>query len=394
MSFSMRVLIKTSFGACAALALFVATDRIEAAVVGRAVSAAGDLNVTNFNVNADGDSFPFPDRSPIGAPDGVFDSGVNRFDVFGVVQRTAVGSSDGSTAGISGDLLDDTKAFFSADDVGIVRGGDPANGVPVDTAPFFGVEDTIDATDTSHSGVQQAVWTFNTASASGGFTFSVDVAAMGDFETADLHGFEYSFNGGSSYTPIFGSEGLFADTNFTTISGSFVGAIDQSVAGQDAASLPASVKYTMESGAIIGLNDPLQFAGQRLSNEFQTFTKSLTGTGSQLLIRFFAQADGTEVFAFRNMTLTDGAVVGVPGDYNGNGTVDAADYVLWRNGGPLLNEVDTPGTVNAADYAAWRARFGNSGSGSGLGAANVPEPTSLVLVLIGMLPFCVRRRVG
>ena len=55
---------------------------------------------------------------------------------------------------------------------------------------------------------------------------------------------------------------------------------------------------------------------------------------------------------------------GVPGDYNANGTVDAADYVLWRNGGPLVNEVDTPGVVNAADYTAWRTRFGNSGSGA------------------------------
>ncbi len=74
---------------------------------------------------------------------------------------------------------------------------------------------------------------------------------------------------------------------------------------------------------------------------------------------------------------------GVPGDYNGNGVVDAADYVLWRNGGPLANEVDAPGTVNAADFAAWRVRFGNtSGSGtsmpSGFGT-QVPEPGSLML---------------
>ncbi len=76
--------------------------------------------------------------------------------------------------------------------------------------------------------------------------------------------------------------------------------------------------------------------------------------------------------------------VGVPGDYNGNGTVDAADYVLWRNGGPLQNEVDTPGTVTAADYTEWRARFGNSsGSGSGLGASNVPEPVTLVGLFLG-----------
>ena len=54
----------------------------------------------------------------------------------------------------------------------------------------------------------------------------------------------------------------------------------------------------------------------------------------------------------------------LPGDYNNNGAVDAADYVLWRNGGPLQNEVDTPGVVNAADYTAWRTRFGNSSSGA------------------------------
>ncbi|MFO0788163.1 MAG: hypothetical protein U0805_01820 [Pirellulales bacterium] len=73
-------------------------------------------------------------------------------------------------------------------------------------------------------------------------------------------------------------------------------------------------------------------------------------------------------------------VAGVAGDYNNNGVVDAADYVLWRNGGPLQNEVDTPGTVNAADYTAWRARFGNTtGSGSLTGAA-VPEPANVALL--------------
>src|SRR3954468_9066969 len=41
--------------------------------------------------------------------------------------------------------------------------------------------------------------------------------------------------------------------------------------------------------------------------------------------------------------ITGLAPVSVQGDYNNNGVVDAADYVLWRNGGPLQNEVDTPG---------------------------------------------------
>jgi len=74
------------------------------------------------------------------------------------------------------------------------------------------------------------------------------------------------------------------------------------------------------------------------------------------------------------------ANVGVEGDYDGNGKVDAADYVLWRNGGPLANEVADIGTVSAADYDAWRARFGNT-SGSGSSGA-VPEPGSILLVLL------------
>ncbi len=76
----------------------------------------------------------------------------------------------------------------------------------------------------------------------------------------------------------------------------------------------------------------------------------------------------------------------VPGDYNGNGAVDAADYALWRKGGPLIQqtEVADPGTVSPADYTEWRARFGNSpaGSGSGLANSSVPEPGSVCLVLI------------
>ena len=72
-----------------------------------------------------------------------------------------------------------------------------------------------------------------------------------------------------------------------------------------------------------------------------------------------------------------------PGDYNGNGTVDAADYVLWRNGGPLMNEVADPGTVSPADYTEWRARFGNmAASGSSATIGVVPEPGSALLLVI------------
>jgi hypothetical protein len=88
----------------------------------------------------------------------------------------------------------------------------------------------------------------------------------------------------------------------------------------------------------------------------------------------------------RSMTITGPALSGVAGDYNKDGSVNAADYVVWRNHlGQIFqldNEVSdiTPGMVTPHDYDAWQARFGdNSGSGTGgdMAVAAVPEPIAL-----------------
>lgn len=87
-------------------------------------------------------------------------------------------------------------------------------------------------------------------------------------------------------------------------------------------------------------------------------------------------------------------VAAVPGDYNANGVVDAADYVVWREHVgttyQLQNEVlnTSTGVVDQDDYIAWRSRFGNT-SGTGaeselLGAA-VPEPGAFLLALVGLV---------
>src|SRR6478735_2882284 len=51
------------------------------------------------------------------------------------------------------------------------------------------------------------------------------------------------------------------------------------------------------------------------------------------------------------------------GDYNKNGTVDAADYPIWRktlgSTSKLAADGDGNGTIEQADYAFWRSRFGN-----------------------------------
>jgi hypothetical protein len=84
---------------------------------------------------------------------------------------------------------------------------------------------------------------------------------------------------------------------------------------------------------------------------------------------------------------------GVLGDYNNNGVVDAADYVVWRDQpASLQNEGASPGVVDQMDYDFWRARFGAM-SGSGGGVATVPEPSTLLLVALAITALgCVTRR--
>jgi hypothetical protein len=89
------------------------------------------------------------------------------------------------------------------------------------------------------------------------------------------------------------------------------------------------------------------------------------------------------------------------GDYNGNHTVDAADYVVWRS--TLTKTVSAgtgadgngDGTVNAADYTFWRARFGNAaGSGSSFATAQLtPEPATCALLMMAVVAAsCAKRR--
>jgi hypothetical protein len=85
---------------------------------------------------------------------------------------------------------------------------------------------------------------------------------------------------------------------------------------------------------------------------------------------------------------------GLQGDYNNNGTIDAADYVVWRNGGPLENEGASTGVVDSADYEFWRTQFGKSSAGSAasVNAAAVPEPGACLLTLIAILSFLPLRK--
>jgi hypothetical protein len=76
------------------------------------------------------------------------------------------------------------------------------------------------------------------------------------------------------------------------------------------------------------------------------------------------------------------------GDYNNDGTVDAADYVVWRkNEGTdnVLPNNPLGGTIGATRYDQWRTHFGQTTGGASVtaGLPVVPEPATTVLRLIG-----------
>jgi hypothetical protein len=72
-----------------------------------------------------------------------------------------------------------------------------------------------------------------------------------------------------------------------------------------------------------------------------------------------------------------GLVVTLGGDFDGNGVVDAADYVWWRknDGG-------------ATGYSTWRTNFGRTGTAAtGVAVASVPEPMGGLTMAIAFVLF-------
>lgn len=86
---------------------------------------------------------------------------------------------------------------------------------------------------------------------------------------------------------------------------------------------------------------------------------------------------------------------GIASDYNDNGVVDAADYVLWRDhlnqATSIPNDI-TPGTVTAQDYVEWRQRFGKTSAEFG-GGASIPEPGSYLYISVVTVILLFRVRV-
>ncbi len=110
-------------------------------------------------------------------------------------------------------------------------------------------------------------------------------------------------------------------------------------------------------------------------------TTPVAGPGNLLVDNVLIEVfkDAASVTAINNPDPVLSEMTGLQGDFNGDNSVNAADYTVWRNG---LGSTYTP-----ADYDLWKSHFGEQSPGAGgvSGLSAVPEPATLLMAVLTLL---------
>ncbi len=157
--------------------------------------------------------------------------------------------------------------------------------------------------------------------------------------------------------------------------------------------IPSLAAITIQTGTVSGLQ-PVGTGGT--PNAPMQLNLSTSQIGSlQVSYTLEFSSDSLPTAPHESLAIAAYATILRHGDYNADGKVDAADYVVWRKTrgqsvSPAFSQADDNGDshVTDADYNAWRSAFtGDSGSGSSdlFGPMEVPEPCMAVLGFLGAL---------
>lgn len=139
----------------------------------------------------------------------------------------------------------------------------------------------------------------------------------------------------------------------------------------------------------------LKHGGHEWNHDYALNELALSGLPNQEFEYAVIDINGIEAIAAELFT----EPAGLPGDYNADGKVDAADYTVWRDnlgtGFPLAGNGDetgsSAGVVDGDDYVLWKNNYGAMAMPAMSPASAIPEPTSALLLLVAAAGIYVRR---
>jgi hypothetical protein len=207
-----------------------------------------------------------------------------------------------------------------------------------------------------------------------------------------LLGGAYSENGsGASKTYVSSTTFKIDLTQISTFHDLQLAALDPSLDGDGFDSLQLEV---IREGSTV-LNETYSDAATTV-NIFSDFVFNLddieTGIMDNMLdvtVKLSLTTDDLDAGFSSLFILANSPLAALDGDFNNDGKVDAADYVVWRKG------LGT--TYTQSDFYLWRSQFGEmipgAGGGAGGSSTAVPEPATVAI----LITFCglaspIRRR--
>jgi hypothetical protein len=133
-------------------------------------------------------------------------------------------------------------------------------------------------------------------------------------------------------------------------------------------------------------NNDQKFHGSLAINQYLFDWTFQPGSGNELLLngQVYWAGGRYEVTTISAAHLAPS----IAGDYNQNGTVDVADYLLWRRDEGTTSALPNDplgGTIGQAHYDQWREHFGQSTSAGSAAAGAVPEPATLAMLIVGAI---------
>jgi hypothetical protein len=221
--------------------------------------------------------------------------------------------------------------------------------------------------------------------------------ASGSVQFIEMHDNGFGETSTNGYTLSANSDGNIKTVTLTALAHPTPGSLLFATSGFGALAGGVTPDFTFSTTSFFNPN------ATNISISFSGSGDSISFTGASLPKNGINSLTDTNLYAAQNLVSgtnspmnllgNSGSVnLSAPsptGDYNGNHTVDAADYVVWRktlNGTVSPNgsgaDGDSSGMIGPGDYTYWRARFGNAAPGSGsLVGGSVPEPATITLQL-------------